>query len=86
MDAATRKKDTEMQAYLAQLNAYIAVCNKLSPNAWEYPSKEEQQTARQALYGFANVAVKYKGSRLKGQYALLLMRTNMMKGLQDQNI
>ena len=86
MDAATRKKDTEMQAYLTQLNAYIAVCNKLNPNAWEYPSKEEQQTARQALYGFANAAVKYKGSRLKGQYALLLMRTNMMKGLQEQNI
>lgn len=86
MSAATHKKDTEMQAYLAQLNAYIAACTKLNPNAWEYPSKEEQQAARQSLYSFANAAVKYKGSRLKGQYALLLMRTNMMKGLQEQNI
>ncbi len=86
MGAATRKKDTEMQAYLKQLNAYIAVCAKLNPNSWEYPSKEEQQAARQSLFNFANAAVKYKGSRLKSQYALMLMRVNMMKGLQEQNI
>ena len=86
MKTAKGKKDTEMQLYLRRLNAYIAACEKLSPNAWEYPTKQEKLNAQRMLTTLANATALYKGSKLKNQYALLQMRLNMMRGLHEQNV
>ncbi len=86
MKTAQGKKDTEMQLYLRRLNTYIAACDKLNPNAWEYPTKEEKLTAQRQLTALASAVALYKGSQLKSQYALLQMRLNMMRGLHEQNV
>ncbi len=86
MKTAQAKKDTEMQLYLRRLNAYIAACEKLNPDGWEYPTKQEKLNAQRMLTTLANATALYKGSKLKNQYALLQMRLNMMRGLHEQNI
>ena len=86
LKVAVQKKDAEMQTYLKRLNTYIAVCDKLNPDAWEYPTKQEKLAAQQKLATLAQAVALYKGSKLKNQYALLRMRINMMRGLHQQNI
>ncbi len=86
LKAAKGKKDVEMQTYLKRLNAYIKACETLNPDAWDYPSKQERTQAQQSLTQIANAAKLYKGSKLKNQYALLRMRINMLKNLDQQNI
>ncbi len=86
LKAAKGKKDVEMQTYLKRLNAYLKACEILNPNAWDYPSKQDRTQALQSLTQIANAAKLYKGSKLKYQYALLRMRTNMVKKLDQQNI
>ncbi len=86
LKVARQKKDTEMQAYLKRLNTYMAACEKLNPNAWEYPTKQERLQVQRQLATLANSVALYKGSKLKNQYALLRMRLNMMRGLDQQNV
>ena len=86
LKAAQSKKDFEMQTYLKRLNAYIKACETLNPDAWKYASKTERTQTQQALTRLANAAKLYKGSKLKSQYALLRMRINMVKKLDQQNI
>ena len=86
LKAAQRKKDMEMQTYLKRLNAYLDACDKLNTNSWDYASKQERQKALLSLNQLANAAKLYKGSRLKSQYALLRMRINMLRNLNQQNI
>lgn len=83
---AKHKKDAGMLSYLGSLNAYLDACEKLNPNAWNYASKQERLQIQQSLTRLNNVAKIYKGTQLKSQYALLRMRTNMMKGFHQQNI
>ena len=83
---AQRKKDAEMISYLRRLNDYLDTCEKLNPNVWNYASKQERLLAQQSLTRLNNVTKLYKGTKLKSQYALLRMRTNMMKGFHQQNI
>lgn len=72
MEVARQRGDTEMMAYLRLLNAYIKASDIFS--GWDYPTKADfarrDSTLRQQLAW----ASKYKGSRLRGQYALLTMR------------
>ncbi len=86
LKAAQRKKDMEMQTYLKRLNAYLDACDKLNTDSWDYASKQERQKALLSLNQLANAAKLYKGSRLKSQYALLRMRINMLRNLNQQNI
>lgn len=86
LKAARRKGDTEMQAYLKQLNAYIAACDVLAPEAWRYPSRQERQRALTRLTAVATAARAYRGKRLRSQYVLLRMRVNMLRGLDQQNV
>ena len=83
---AQSKKDAGMLSYLRNLNAYLDACEKLNPNAWNYASKQERLQIQQSLTRLNNAAKIYKGIQLKSQYALLRMRTNMMKGFHQQNI
>ena len=83
---AQSKKDAGMLSYLRSLNAYLDACEKLNPNAWNYASKQERLQIQQSLTRLNNAAKIYKGTQLKSQYALLRMRTNMMKGFHQQNI
>lgn len=76
---AQSKKDAGMLSYLRNLNAYLDACEKLNPNAWNYASKQERLQIQQSLTRLNNAAKIYKGTQLKSQYALLRMRTNMMK-------
>jgi len=86
LKAAQGKKDIEMQTYLKRLNAYLKACETLSPDEWKYASKQERLQAQQSLTNLANAAKLYKGSKLKSQYALLRMRINMVKNLNQPNI
>ena len=86
LKAAQGKKDIEMLTYLKRLNAYIKACDTLNPDAWEYASKQERLQAQQSLASIANTAKLYKGGKLTSQYALLRMRINMVKKLDQQNI
>ncbi len=83
---ARNKKDIEMQTYLRRLNTYLKACNTLNPDTWQYASKQERLQAQQSLTQVGNAAKLYKGSKLKSQYALLRMRINMMKKLDQQNL
>ena len=83
---AQSKKDAGMLSYLRNLNAYLDACEKLNPNAWNYASKQERLQIQQSLTRLNNAAKIYKGTQLKSQYALLRMRTNMMKGFHQQNV
>ena len=86
LKVAKHKKDAGMLSYLGSLNAYLDACEKLNPNAWNYASKQERLQIQQSLTRLNNAAKIYKGTQLKSQYALLRMRTNMMKGFHQQNI
>ena len=83
---AQSKKDAGMLSYLGSLNAYLDACEKLNPNAWNYASKQERLQIQHSLTRLNNASKIYKGTQLKSQYALLRMRTNMMKGFHQQNI
>ena len=86
LKAARDKKDIEMQTYLKRLNTYLKACETLNPDTWRYASKQERLQAQQSLTQVGNTAKLYKGSKLKSQYALLRMRINMMKKLDQQNL
>lgn len=86
LKVAKHKKDAGMLSYLGSLNAYLDACEKLNPNAWNYASKQERLQIQQSLTRLNNASKNYKGTQLKSQYALLRMRTNMMKGFHQQNI
>lgn len=86
LKVAKHKKDAGMLSYLGSLNAYLDACEKLNPNAWNYASKQERLQIQHSLTRLNNASKIYKGTQLKSQYALLRMRTNMMKGFHQQNI
>lgn len=84
LKVAKHKKDAGMLSYLGSLNAYLDACEKLNPNAWNYASKQERLLIQQSLTRLNNASKIYKGTQLKSQYALLRMRTNMMKGFTSR--
>lgn len=85
MTAAKKKGDTQMIAYLRQLNRYLEVCENVAQNVWEYPSKQELAQRRKTLLSILNAANAYKGTRMKSMYALLYMRASMMLGYDNAN-
>jgi len=78
--AATDKGDTEMLNYLDLFDKYMEVANAVSQNVWDYPTKEQLAQRKQTLQEVLTTATAYKGKKLNGQYALLVMRANMMLG------
>ncbi len=84
-EIAKGKNDREMIAYLQSLNAYLDVAKDLN-NRWEYPTKEELEGRKTIVNGILQKAKAYTGTRLKAQWALLLMRSNMFLGQHSDNI
>lgn len=74
--AAKKKKDNEMLSYLRVLNKYLNN-NGADDNEWNYPTKQQLVNRKTAIEQVKSEALAYKGSRLKNQYALLVMRCNM---------
>lgn len=72
MEVARQRGDTEMTAYLRLLGAYVKVSNIFG--GWDYPTKADLARRDSTLRRQLVHASRYRGSRLRGQYALLTMR------------
>lgn len=72
MEVARQRGDTEMMAYLRLLNAYIKASSIF--DGWDYPTKADLGRRDSTLRQQLAQAGRYRGSRLRGQYALLTMR------------
>ncbi len=83
--AAKSKNDREMLDYLRLLTRYLDICNSLG-ESWEYPTREELAQRNRDLTYINNRARSYGGTRLAGQYCLLVMRTLMVMGKHNDNI
>ena len=77
METARSKGDTDMVAYLTQLNAFLDICDQLE-ETWSYPTKEQLAARKTTLQNMKTAAANYRGARLRSQYALLAMRANML--------
>ena len=77
METAKSKGDTDMVAYLTQLNAFLDICDQLE-ETWSYPTKEQLAARKTTLQNMKTAAANYRGARLRSQYALLAMRANML--------
>lgn len=77
METARSKGDTDMVAYLTQLNAFLDICDQLQ-ETWTYPTKEQLAARKTTLQNMKTAAANYRGARLRSQYALLAMRANML--------
>lgn len=84
-DIATEKKDQEMLAYIDALDQYLEICDQLK-ETWSYPTAEELAARKTTLQQMTAKCKAYKGTRLKPQYALLLMRAQMLLGQYAANI
>ena len=77
LETAKKKGDTDMVAYLTQLNNFLDICDQLK-ETWTYPTKEQLAARKTTLQAMKTAAVSYRGARLRSQYALLAMRANML--------
>ncbi len=84
--AAKRRGDTATLTYMRWLDKYLEVSDDVSANAWEYEKKMTAAQRSQRLATVLQAAKAYKGTKLRGQYALLVMRCNMLLGKAQQNI
>ena len=85
MEFAKQKNDTEMVNYLTHLNKYLDICSKLG-ESWNYPTKEELNQRKIDLNAMRDEATRYRGTRLKAQWLLLRMRSNMVLGNHEENV
>lgn len=85
METAKKKGDKEMIEYVTQLSRYVDISDDLK-ESWEYPTKEELQQRKADLKEMYQKAAAYKGTRLQGQWNLLLMRSNLLLGDHTANV
>lgn len=83
--AARNKRDREMLDYLRLLTKYLKMSND-TKDSWDYPSKADIAQRNRDLKYINNRARSYGGTRLAGQYCLLVMRSHMLMGEHDANI
>ena len=84
LEFAKRKGDSEMAAYVEWLNKYLELSNDMK-ESWDYPTKEELSKRKVILKEIGDAAKAYTGNRLRPQYALLQMRSNLLLGLNMEN-
>lgn len=77
--------DREMLTYTSWLNKYITISKDVSSESWNY-TKMSQTMRTRRLTQVRTAATAYKGKRLRQQYALLIMRCNMLLGANQRNI
>lgn len=75
--AAKKKHDEEMLLYLHQTLKYNKICEELK-DSWTYPTAQQLAQRRKTLLAMQRTAKAYGGQRLKAQFALLYMRTNLV--------
>jgi len=75
--AAKKKHDEEMLLYLRQTLKYNKICEELK-DSWTYPTAQQLAQRRKTLLAMQRTAKAYGGQRLKAQFALLYMRTNLV--------
>ena len=75
--AAKKKRDEEMLLYLRQTLKYNKICEELK-DSWTYPTAEQLAQRRKTLLAMQRTAKAYGGQRLKAQFSLLYMRTNLV--------
>lgn len=83
-DIAKEKGDNDMLEYMDALDKYIEICDELKER-WSYPTPEQLAERTSALQQMLAKCKAYKGTRLKQQYALLMMRTQMLLGKHNEN-
>lgn len=83
-DIAEEKGDKEMLAYMDALDKYIEICDELKER-WSYPTPEQLSERTSLLQQMLAKCKAYKGTRLRQQYALLLMRVQMLLGKHYEN-
>jgi hypothetical protein len=83
--AAKNKRDTEMLTYLRLLNKYLNN-NGAGDTEWNYPTKAQLANRKMVISQVKKQAMAYRGSKLKNQYALLVMRCNMTEKAHQANI
>jgi len=77
--------DQEMLTYTSWLNKYLDVSREVTQESWNY-NKTSQAARTRKLTQVRAAAAAYKGKRLRQQYALLVMRCNMLLGASQRNI
>ncbi len=83
--AAKKKGDTEMLTYMRLLNKYL-YNNGAGDTEWNYPTKAQLANRKTVISQVKSQAMAYRGSKLKSQYALLVMRCNMTQKNHQANI
>lgn len=82
---AKKKRDNEMLTYMRLLNKYLNN-NGAGDNQWNYPTKEQLESRKATISQVKDQAMAYRGSKLKSQYALLVMRCNMTQKAHQDNV
>lgn len=78
--AARTRGDSEMLAYLRHLTTYLRISANAGTDTWDYPTREKAAATSTALKEIERAARQYTGTRLKDQYALLLVRSLVQQG------
>ena len=87
IDAAARSRgDVLMQRYMKLLDSYLQVCDEVSYDSWDYPTKEQLTKRKSTLNSIRNSATMAMKTGLRELNALMVMRANMMLGYDQANI
>lgn len=85
VNKATRQNDQEVLSYVKTLNAYLKASD-IGFDGWNYPTKEQLAFRSMVMNNTLAAAKKYKGTRLRPHYQLLLMRANMQLKRYNDNL
>ncbi len=77
--------DREMLTYTSWFHKYLDVSYEVKQESWDYNNTSPAVRTRR-LTQVRKAAMAYKGKRLRQQYALLVMRCNMLLGANQRNI
>jgi len=86
MKKAMAKNDLLMTSYAKQLGRYLKVASDISGDQWEYPSKETLAQRKTTLESIRTFAATNLRSKLRSQFALLYMRSNMLLERHAENV
>lgn len=83
---AEREGDRPMADYMRLLDAYLEVCDNISMDSWDYPTKEKLAARDSTLHSILKEAQAYKGRHVREQFALMTMRANILLGRDKANM
>lgn len=83
---ARQKGDRQMVEYIGLMADYLAACDKVSTAGWDYPRKEDIREGQAALRQIKTRALAGTDGKYRTLNTVLVMRANMMLGLDAENI